>query len=147
MAETSPTTLIVETTADQDCPIEFLGDSADVVYFISFAHALRYGSDHPLARAAAILTRQLHVNLSPLLTFADARTESQEDERALETMWQEAGPLEASARRVSEAIRNSPELQELTADFPELPDRLRELGEMAAWAAERGAQIRLTYVL
>ena len=30
---------------------------------------------------------------------------------------------------------------------PELPDRLRELSDMAAWAAEQGARIRLTYVL
>ena len=34
-----------------------------------------------------------------------------------------------------------------TADLPELPDRLRELSEIASWAAERGAKVRLTYLI
>jgi hypothetical protein len=147
MPEPSPTTLIVETTADEDCPIEFLGYSSDIVYFISFAHALRYGSDHPLASASAILKRQFHIDLSPLLTFADAHTESAAEEHALETLWQDAGPLAESASRAADAIQNTPDLRELTADFPELPDRLQELAEMAAWAAQHGARIRLTYVI
>lgn len=147
MTEPTATTLILETTADEACPVEFFGDSGDIVYFISFAHSLRYGSDHPLANAAAILKRQLQINLSPLLTFADARTDSAEEERALETVWQDAAPLAESARRVAEAIAATPQLRDLTADFPELPDRLRELAAMAAWAAERGARVRLSYVI
>jgi hypothetical protein len=147
ISEPSPTALIVETTDPEDCPIEFLGDSADIVYFISFAHALRYGSDHPLASASADLKRQFHIDLSPLLTFADARTESAAEERALETLWQEAEPLAESARSAADAIEDNPDLSKLTADFPELPDRLRELAEMANWAAQRGARMRLTYVI
>ena len=65
----------------------------------------------------------------------------------LERLWQEASPVEQSARTVAEAIAGTPELQELTAQFPELPDRLRELADIAAWAAERGAKLRLTYVI
>ena len=147
MSEPAPTALIVETTAEEDCPLEFFGDSADIVYFISFAHSERYGSRHPLSKAAGILKRQLQINLTPLLTFADARTESAAEEQALETMWQEPAPLAESARRVAEAIEATEQLRELAADFPELPDRLRELATMADWAAERGAKMRLTYVL
>ncbi len=147
MPEPSPTTLIVETTAGEDPPFDFLGPSSDIVYFMSFAHTERYGAHHPLARAAAILKRKLRVNIAPLMTFADARTEDAEDEALLDRIWQDAAPLAESARAVAAAIEGTPELLELTAAFPELPDRLRELAEIAAWAAERGAQVRLTYVL
>ena len=147
MTQPAPTTLIVETTAGEECPIEFLGDSADIVYFISFAHSERYGSDHPLAKAAAILKRQLHLNLAPLLTFADARIENEQEARLLEGLWQDAAPLVDCASRVAQAIEGTPELSQLTAGFPELPERLKELSGMAAWAAERDAKVRLTYVL
>jgi hypothetical protein len=144
---TAPTALIVETTDAADCPLDFLGESADVVYFISFAHSERYGSSHPLSKAAGVLKRRLGIDLSPLLTFADASVESSEEEAALETMWQEAEPLAACARAVAGAIEGSDELRDLTADFPELPERLRELAAMSDWAAERGARVRLTYIL
>ena len=147
MTQPPATALIVETSSEDDCPIEFFGDSADIVYFISFAHSERYGASHPLSKAAAILKRQLKVDLSPLLTFADARTENAAEEQALETVWQDPAPLAESARRVAEAVQGTPQLRDLTADFPELPDRLRELAQMADWAAERGAQVRLTYAL
>lgn len=147
MTDPGATALIVEMTAEEECPVEFFGDSADIVYFISFAHSERYGASHPLSRAAAILKRQLQVDLSPLLTFADARTESAAEEQALETVWQDPVPLAESARHVAEAIQETPQLRDLTADLPELPDRLRELAQMADWAAQRGAQVRLTYVL
>ena len=146
MSEPAATALIVETTAEEDCPLEFFGDSADIVYFISFAHSERYGSSHPLSKAARILKR-LRINLVPLLTFADARTESAAEEQALETMWQDPAPLAECARRVAQEIETTEQLRELAADLPELPDRLRELASMADWAAERGAKIRLTYVI
>ncbi|OGO48512.1 MAG: hypothetical protein A2W34_04725 [Chloroflexi bacterium RBG_16_64_32] len=147
MTEPSATALIFETTAAEECPGEFLGDSADIVYFISFAYSQRYGADHPLAKAAAVLKRRLGLNLAPLLTFGDARADSGDYERALEAIWQDAAPLAESARRVAEAIDQTPELRALTADFRELPDRLRELAEMADWAAQRGARVRLSYVI
>jgi hypothetical protein len=144
---TAPTALIVETTAAEDCPLEFLGESADVVYFISFAHSERYGSVHTLSKAASVLKRRLNIDLSALLKFADANVESSEEVAALEAMWQEAGPLSACARAVAGAIDADDEMRDLTADFPELPERLRELAAMADWAAGRGAKVRLTYVL
>jgi hypothetical protein len=143
---TQPTTLIVETTDPEDPP-DFLGDSADIVYFVSFAHAERYGTDHPLSKAAAILKRRLEVDLKPLMNYADARTENAEEEALLERLWQDPAPLAGSARAAAEAIEGTPELRELTADLPELPQRLRELGDIASWAAERGARVRLTYII
>lgn len=146
MTELSPTALIVETTAG-DPPIDFLGDTAGLVYFMSMAHSERYGAAHPLARAAGIIKRRLRVSLAPLMTFADARAESSEEERLLESLWQEPAPLAESARRAAEAIESSDELRGLTEGFPELPDRLYELAQMAEWAAENGAKVRLTYVI
>jgi len=143
----SPTTLIVETTAAEPCPVDFLGDTADIVYFISMAHTERYGADHPLAKAAAVLKRTLRVNMAPLLKFADARTENAEEERMLEGLWQEAAPLAEAARTVAEAIAGTAELRELTGSFPELPERLKELASIASWAADRGAKVRLTYLI
>jgi len=146
-AEASPTTLIVETTSREPCPIDFLGDTGDIVYFISMAHTERYGADHPLAKAAAVLKRQLRINMAPLLKFADARTGDAAEEQMLESLWQDAAPLAQAARSVAEAIEGTPEVRELTSAFPELPERLRELSDIATWAAERGARIRLTYVI
>ncbi|HSP56248.1 MAG TPA: hypothetical protein VLS25_11750, partial [Dehalococcoidia bacterium] len=93
------------------------------------------------------LKRKLRVNIAPLMTFADARVEDAEDAALLERIWQDAAPLSESARAVAVAIDATPELRDLTSDFPELPDRLRELADIATWAAERGAKVRLTYVL
>jgi len=143
----TPTTLIVETTSDEPCPLDFLGDTADIVYFISMAHTERYGADHPLAKAAAVLKRTLRVNMAPLLKFADARTDNAAEEEMLEGLWQDAAPLAEAASTVAEAIEGTTELRELTGSFPELPERLKELARIAAWAAERGAQVRLTYVI
>jgi hypothetical protein len=141
------TILIVDTTAGEEPPHDFLGDTADIVYFISFAHTERYGADHPLAKAAAVIKRKHRISMAPLLTFADARVEDEEDALLLERIWQDAQPLADAARAVAEAIEGTPELRDLTSQFPELPDRLRELAEIAAWAAGRDAKIRLTYVL
>ena len=147
MSAVSPTTLIVETTAGEPCPVDFLGDTSDIVYFISMAHTERYGADHPLAKAAAILKRRLRVNMAPLLRFADALTDDAAEEEMLEHLWQDAAPLAESARSVAEAIEETPALRELTSGFPELPDRLRELAGIADWAAQNGAKVRLTYLI
>ena len=100
---TDPTTLIVETTAGEECPVDFLGDSADIVYFISFAHSERYGADHPLAKASSILKRKLGIKLGPLLNYADARTENAAEEEHLERMWQDPTLIQDCARAVADA--------------------------------------------
>ena len=145
--EHTPTALIVETTADEPCSVDFLGDTADIVYFISMAHTERYGADHPLAKAAAILKRTLRVNMAPLLKFADARTDNAAEEEMLEGLWQDAAPLAETSRTVAEAIEGTTELRELTSSFPELSERLKELATIATWAADRGARVRLTYLI
>jgi hypothetical protein len=142
----STTLLIVETTAG-DPPIEFLGPTSDIVYFISMAHSERYGADHPLAKATSIIKRKLRISMGPLLTFGDAEVTDTEEIALLERLWQDPTPLAESARNVAEAIETNNELNELTTAFPELPDRLRELADIADWAAEQGAKIRLTFVL
>lgn len=143
----SPTVFIVETTAAEPCPLDFLGDSADLVYFISFAHAERYGADHSLARAARVMKRRLRIDLSPLLRFADARTEDAAEARLLETIWQDPRPVARAALAAADAIDDNEDVRTLTSDFTELPLRLRELAAIALWAAQRGARIRLTYAL
>jgi hypothetical protein len=65
----------------------------------------------------------------------------------LEDLWQDARPLAEAARTVAGAIEGTAELCALTSSFPELPERLRELAEIAEWAAGRGAKVRLTYVI
>jgi len=139
--------LIVECDTPETCPINFLGDTSELVYFMSFAHAERYGSAHELAKAAASLKRQLHINMAPLLNFGDARAENAEAERALATLWQEPMPLAECCREVAEAISTDATLQHLTADYPDLLACLRQLADMAQWAAERSAKVRLTYLL
>lgn len=143
----SHTALIIETTDPEPCPIELLGDSADVVYFISMAHSERYGANHPLAKASSIIKRKMRINIAPLLNFADASPDDAAEEAMLEKLWQDPGPLAESALAVAEAIESTEELRDLTSAFPELPDRLRELADMASWARDRDARIRLTYTL
>jgi hypothetical protein len=146
LPDPSPTVLIVETTAG-DPPVEFLGESSDIVYFISMAHSERYGADHPLAKAASHIKRRLRIPMGPLLNFGDAAAENAAEEEMLERLWQEPAPLAEAARAVAAAIESDAEVAALTAALPELPDRLRELAAMAEWAAEQGARIRLTFVL
>ena len=142
----SPTVLIFETTAG-DPPVELLGDSSDIVYFISMAHSERYGADHPLAKASSQIKRRLRIPMGPLLNFGDAAPDSAAEEELLERLWQDAAGLSECARAVATAIESDEELREMTSALPELPERLRELAAMADWAGEQGAQVRLTFAL
>jgi hypothetical protein len=146
MPEPSQTVLIFETTGG-DPPVEFLGDSSDIVYFISMAHSERYGADHPLAKASSVIKRRLRIPMGPLLTFGDAAAENAVEEELLGKLWQDATGLAECARSVASAIDSDEELREMTSSLPELTERLRELAEMADWAGEQGAQVRLTFVL
>ena len=141
-------TLHFEVNAPEACPYAFAGDTSDLVYFLSFAFSARYGSTHELSRASLILRGELKIDLRPLLTFADRQVDEAADERELERVWQEAAPLAGCCRQVVAALDGGhASLRELTGGFPALRDRLEELARMAQWAAERGARVRLTYVL
>ena len=141
-------TLYVEFDPAGELPFAFGGDTAPLVYFLSFAFAARYGAQHELTKASLLLRGGEHkIDLKPLLTFADRDTEDPADERELARVWQDAGPLAECCRRVVEAIDADPAIREQLGDFPTLRDRIEELGRMASWAAERGARIRLTYTM
>jgi hypothetical protein len=146
MTEPSPTVLIVETTAG-DPPIEFLGPSSDIVYFLSMSHSERYGASHELARAGFVIKRRLRIDMNPLLNFGDARPDDAGEAAMLERLWQDPDPVAEAALAIADAIETDEELRELSSGVAELPDRLRELAAMAQWAAGRGAKLRLTYVL
>lgn len=126
-----------------------LPDSADLVYLLSFGHAVRYGSQHPLS----LLVRRLkaapeRIDLTPLLTFADRQVEEPSDARELERVWQDAAPLAEACRRFVEGLDSGDEaLRQLLTDFPSLRDKVALLGDLARAAAARSARVRLTFEL
>jgi hypothetical protein len=140
------THLIVELDPPGDSPVAFAGDTAPVVYFLSFAFAARYGSQHELTKAALLLRGGEHkLDLKPLLTFADRDAGEPLDKRELERAWQDAAPLAECCRTVVAAIDADAAIREQLVDFPTLRDLLDELGRVAANAAVEGRRVRLTY--
>ncbi len=139
-------TLIVELDPPGDSPVAFAGDTAPLVYFLSFAFAARYGAQHELTKAALLLRGGEHkLDLKPLLTFADRDAEEPLDKRELERAWQDAAPLAECCRAVVAAIDADEAIREQLVDFPTLRDLLDELGRIAAAAEADGRRLRLTY--
>lgn len=137
-----------ETDAAEACPIAFGGTADVLVHFISFAFAARYGSQHELTKLALLLRLERKIDLGPLTTFAGREVEVEADAIELERVWQDAAPLAETLRRVIETLETPDErIAALTADAPDLADRLRDLHRMAAWATERGARVRMTFEL
>src|SRR3990170_8436003 len=100
-------TLFVETDPPGDESLA--GDTAPLVYFLSFAFAARYGAQHELTKASLLLRGGEHkIDLKPLLTFADRDADDPADQRELERVWQDAGPLAECCRRVVQAIDADP---------------------------------------
>ena len=148
--------LFFETNPPEACPIGFGGPSDVLVYFLSLAFSTRYGSIHPLSQLALLLRGEMKIDLGPLTTFADRNAEVEADERELERVWQEAGPLAETLGKVTAALASAQAAAQeagderiavLTEDAPDLAARLGELREMAAWAAGRGMRVRLTFEL
>jgi hypothetical protein len=140
-------TLYVDTDPLDETP-SFAGDTAPLVYFLSFAFATRYGAQHALAKAALLLRGGAHkIDLRPLLTFAYRAIDDPADERDLERAWQEATPLAECCARVVAAIDADDAVREQLAEFPTLRDLINELGRIASHAAQRGARVRLTYTM
>jgi hypothetical protein len=126
----------------------FTSETADLVWFLSWAFSTRYGANHELSLAALVLRGEFKIDLLPLLTFADRNVEDPADEEALERAWQDAAPLAECCARVAEALGSDEQrLAALPEDYPLLRDNVADLGRIAAWAAERGARIRVTYEL
>jgi hypothetical protein len=138
--------LIVELEPAARAPVAFGGDTAPLVYFLSFAFAARYGAQHELTKAALLLRGGEHkIDIKPLLTFADRDADDEADRRELRRAWQDAGLLADCCRSVVAAIDADAAIREQLGDFPTLRDRIDELGSIAERAATRGAQVRLTY--
>jgi hypothetical protein len=138
--------LMVELDPPGEAPVAFAGDTAPLVYFLSFAYAARYGSQHELTKAALLLRGGEHkLDLKPLLTFADRDAEEPLDKRELERVWQDAAPLAECCRTVVAAIDADASIREQLVDFPTLRHLLDELGRVAVAAANEGRRMRLTY--
>jgi len=136
--------LLVDLDPPGEAPA-FAGDTAPLVYFLSFAFAARYGAQHELALAAVLLRDKHKVDLKPLLTFADHAAEDEADRKELERLWQNAAPLAESCRRAVEAIDADEAVREQLVGYPTLRERIEELGRIALRAAERGERVRLTF--
>jgi len=65
----------------------------------------------------------------------------------MEQIWQLAGPVAEAAAWAAGEIRASPRLLDLIGGFPDLLPRLDDLQQIAAWSAERRAEIRLLFRL
>ena len=126
----------------------FTSDTADLVYFQSWAFSTRYGASHEMSVAALVLRSEFKIDLLPLLTFADRNVEDPADEEALQRAWQDAAPLAGCCDRIYEALGSDEKrLASLRDDYPALRELIRGLGQIAAWAAGRNARIRVTYEL
>jgi hypothetical protein len=127
---------------------QFSADTSNLVFFLSWAFSQRYGANHELSMAALILRGEFKIDLSPLLTFADRNVEDPADAEALERAWQDPEPLAETCLAVVAALAGGERrLADLQEDYPGLRSNIEELAEIAGWAAERGARIRVTYVL
>ena len=126
----------------------FASDTGDLVFFLSWAFSTRYGANHEMSIAALVLRSEFKIDLLPLLTFADRNVEDPADEEALERAWQDAAPLAECCGQVHEALGSDERrLSSLGEEYPALRENIRELGQIAAWVAERESRIRLTYEL
>ena len=124
----------------------FASDTGDLVYFLSWAFSTRYGANHELSLAALVLRGEFKIDLSPLLTFADRHVEDEDDAQVLQQAWQDAAPLAECCSRVAEALASDEKrLVQVNEEYAGVRQSVRELSEIAAWAASRGARIRVTY--
>ena len=142
------TRIILDLDPPQTGAPEFTSDTQDLVYFLSWAYATRYGASHELSMASRVLRQDLGIDLQPLLTFADREVEDPDDQDALDIAWQDAAPLAACCSAVTTAL-SAPDgaFEGVLQQYPSLRDNVHDLGQIAAWAAERGARIRVTYEL
>ncbi len=146
-AESVPRVLVDLDPARPDAPA-FESDTSDLVFFMSWAFSARYGASHELSLAALVLKTEFHIELGPLLNFADRDTTDPDDDKLLEEAWQDPMPLATCCTEVVRALdAGERRLTELREDYPNLRRNIEELGLIAAWAAERGCRLRLTYEL
>ena len=137
-----------ETDAPTPCPIEFDGAADVLAAFLSFAFATRYGAQHPLSALALHLRATYKIDMKPLTFFADRNAVDDADRADLDAAWQDAASLAETLRRVVEAMESEDDRSpQMTQETPDLLPRLRDLRDMAAWAAEHDARSRMTFEL
>lgn len=137
-----------ETDPPAAAPPEFGGPADVLVHFLSLAFSTRYGSIHPLSQLALLLRGEHKINMTPLTTFADRNVEEPDDERELERAWQDAAPLAETLRQVNAALASADDrIARLTADAPDLAERLVDLLKVVEEAESRGARVRMTFEL
>ena len=126
----------------------FSGDTADLVYFLSWAFSARYGGNHEMSVASLVLRGEFGIDLRPLLTFADRDVEMEADAEMLEKAWQDAELLADCCDSVVDALKSGEQrLATLVEEYPALPAQIAELGQMARWAAGEGRRIRVTFAM
>ena len=140
-------TLYVESDAAEPGPFRFRGDAEALLALISFGVAEPFGGQHPLTEFVRRLKREHRLDVEALLTFYDREVEDAEDASRLEAAWQPAARLRNCLDGVDAALSTDPALAAYLAGTPELPELLLQLREMAAWAAARGARIRVSFRL
>ncbi len=127
-------------------PSGFATDTTDLVYFLSWAYATRFGASHELSIASRVLRNELNIDLQPLLTFADRNVEDPDDEQALNGAWQDAAGLVACCREVAEALASRGDLfDDVLVEYPNLRPSIEDLGRIASAQAVKGGRIRITY--
>jgi hypothetical protein len=140
--------IILDFDPEQQEAPTYENDTSELVFFLSWAFSQRYGANHELSQASLILRSELKIDLTPLLTFADREVEDPNDADVLERSWQDAAPLAECCERVAETLRGDDQrLVDLTQEYTNLATNIEELGRIAAWTADRGARIRITYEL
>lgn len=140
--------IILDFDPEQPDAPQFTNDTADLVYFLSWAFSQRYGASHELSTAGLVMRTEFGINMQPVLTFADRNIEEPVDAEALERAWQDAAPLAECSSRVAEALgSDNPRLVEAQVEYPLLRQNVEELGRIASWAAGKGSRIRVTYLL
>jgi hypothetical protein len=136
----------LEVPGGERCPVDFGGSPDPVLFFASWAFAVRFGGMHELAQAAMHIERRHKVKLRPLLRYADRNVDDEADRRELERVWQPASDLAECTRALVMALRSGDaKLDELMAGHETVADRLDELAQMCEWAAAREARVRLSF--
>ena len=140
--------VILDFDPEQPDAPAFERDTSELVFFLSWAFSQRYGANHELSQASLILRSEYKIDLVPLLTFADRAVEDPDDIAILDRSWQDAAPLAECCERVAETLRgDNQRLAALIEEYPNLTANIEELGRIAAWTADQGARIRITYEL
>ena len=140
--------IVLDFDPEQPDAPAFQTETSELVFFLSWAFSQRYGANHEMSQAAMVLKGEYKIDLVPLLTFADRDVEDPSDEDVLERSWQDAAPLAECCQQITGALRGDDRrLNDLTEEYPNLAGNVEELGRIAAWTAERGARIRITYEL